>query len=94
MRRKGFLSIPLPIISPIYQYITAHANISEVGPQNVVQVITDNAAVMKSAGSIVEAKYPHIFWTPCVVHTFNLALKNICAAKNTEKNEVTFEACH
>ena len=68
--------------------------ISEVGPHKVVQVITDNAAVMKSAGSIVEAKYPHIFWTPCVVHTFNLALKNICAAKNTEKNEVTFEACH
>uniref|UniRef100_A0A2N9J571 DUF659 domain-containing protein n=1 Tax=Fagus sylvatica TaxID=28930 RepID=A0A2N9J571_FAGSY len=68
--------------------------ISEVGPQNVVQVITDNAAVMKSAGSIVEAEYPHIFWTPCVVHTLNLALKNICAAKNTEKNEVTFEACH
>jgi hypothetical protein len=67
---------------------------SEVGPHKVVQVITDNAAVLKSAGSIVEAKYPHIFWTPCVVHTLNLALKNICAAKNTEKNEVTFEACH
>ena len=25
--RKGFLSIPLPIISPTYQYITTHANI-------------------------------------------------------------------
>uniref|UniRef100_A0A2N9EEB5 DUF659 domain-containing protein n=1 Tax=Fagus sylvatica TaxID=28930 RepID=A0A2N9EEB5_FAGSY len=68
--------------------------ISEVGPHKVVQVITDNAAVMKSTGSIVEAEYSHIFWTPCVVHTLNLALKNICAAKNTEKNEVTFEACH
>jgi hypothetical protein len=62
--------------------------IYEVGSHKVVQVITDNAAI------IVEAEYPHIFWTPCVVHTLNLALKNICAAKNTENNEVTFEACH
>uniref|UniRef100_A0A2N9GH34 DUF659 domain-containing protein n=1 Tax=Fagus sylvatica TaxID=28930 RepID=A0A2N9GH34_FAGSY len=64
--------------------------ISEVGPHKVVQVITDNAAIMKSTGSIVEAQYPRICWTPCIVHTLNLALKNICAAKNTEKNEVDF----
>lgn len=35
--------------------------IAKVGLQNVVQIITNNAAVIKSAGSIVEAKYPHIF---------------------------------
>ncbi|GAV60090.1 DUF659 domain-containing protein [Cephalotus follicularis] len=67
--------------------------IAEVGPQNVVQVITDNAPVCKSAGAIVEMQYPFIFWMPCVVHTLNLALKNICAAKNTEKNEITYEEC-
>ena len=55
--------------------------IGEVGHQHVVQIITDNASVMKAAGSIVEAEYPHIFWSPCVVHTLNLALKNICAPK-------------
>ncbi|GAV85945.1 DUF659 domain-containing protein [Cephalotus follicularis] len=59
--------------------------IAEVGPQNVVQVITDNAPVCKSAGAIVEMRYPFIFWTPCVVHTLNLALKNICAAKILRK---------
>ena len=48
---------------------------------------------MKSVGALIEGEYPKIFWTPCVVHTFNLALKNICAAKNTEKNEVTYEEC-
>jgi hypothetical protein len=26
---------------------------------------------------IVEAKYPQIFWTPCIVHSLNLALKSI-----------------
>ncbi|XP_020250668.1 uncharacterized protein LOC109828045 [Asparagus officinalis] len=67
--------------------------IEEVGPHNVVQVITDNAPICKSAGGIVQGRHPHIFWTPCVVHTLNLALKNICAAKNTERNEVVYEEC-
>ncbi|XP_030963396.1 uncharacterized protein LOC115984517 [Quercus lobata] len=65
--------------------------IKEIGHEKVVQVITDNANVMKAAGALIEGEYPKIFWTPCVVHTLNLALKNICAAKNTEKNEVTYE---
>ena len=67
--------------------------IKEIGHEIVVQVITDNANVMKSAGALIEGEYPKIFWTPYVVHTLNLALKNICAAKNTEKNEVTYEEC-
>ncbi|KAG8376087.1 hypothetical protein BUALT_Bualt09G0027000 [Buddleja alternifolia] len=68
--------------------------IIQVGVANVVQVVTDNAPVCRAAGLLVEQAYPHIFWTPCVVHTLNLALKNICAAKNTEANEVTYEECH
>ena len=67
--------------------------IKEIGHEKVVQVITNNANVMKSAGTLIEGEYPKIFWTPCVVHTLNLALKNICAAKNTKKNEVTYEEC-
>ncbi|XP_026433089.1 uncharacterized protein LOC113330501 [Papaver somniferum] len=67
--------------------------INEVGADNVVQVITDNAPVCKSAGLLIETHFPHIFWTPCVVHTLNLALKNICAAKNTEANDETFAEC-
>lgn len=68
--------------------------IMEVGPYNVVQVITDNAPVCKAAGMIIETQYPHIFWTPCVVHTLNLALKNICAAKNIVGNEEVYHECH
>ena len=60
--------------------------IKEIGHEKVVQVITDNANVMKSAGALIEGEYPKIFWTPYVVHTLSLVLKNICAAKNTEKN--------
>lgn len=65
--------------------------IEKVGPKNVVQVITDNAANCKAAGLIVEAKYKNIFWTPCVVHTLNLALKNICAPKNIEDQNPMFQ---
>ncbi|XP_058007979.1 uncharacterized protein LOC110662435 [Hevea brasiliensis] len=67
---------------------------NEVGHQKVVQVITDNASNCKGAGEIIEGMFPHIYWTPCVVHTLNLALKNICAAKNLETNQETYDVCH
>ncbi|XP_058750554.1 uncharacterized protein LOC131623560 [Vicia villosa] len=67
--------------------------IDEVGAQNVVQVITDNAPVSKAAELIVESTQSHIFWTPCVVHTLNLALKCICSPKNTSNNEVAYNEC-
>ncbi|XP_061371038.1 uncharacterized protein LOC133313660 [Gastrolobium bilobum] len=67
--------------------------IQEVGEANVVQVITDNAANCKGAGQLIEQEFPSITWTPCVVHTLNLAVKNICAAKNVENNQITYEEC-
>ena len=35
--------------------------IKEVGPQTVIQIITDNASACKVDGAIVESKFPHIF---------------------------------
>lgn len=66
----------------------------EVEPQNVVQVITGNAPVCKVVGIIIETSFPHIFWTPCVVHTLKLALKNICDAKNSEANREVYDECY
>jgi hypothetical protein len=34
--------------------------IDEVGPSNVIQVITDNAANCKEAGKIIERMHPHL----------------------------------
>ncbi|XP_058212956.1 uncharacterized protein LOC131324830 [Rhododendron vialii] len=65
----------------------------DVGPQNVVQVITDNAPVCSATGALIEGKYPKIFWTPCVVHTLNLALKNICAPKQTRGTAFAYNDC-
>ncbi|XP_038701981.1 uncharacterized protein LOC119998684 [Tripterygium wilfordii] len=68
--------------------------ILDVGELNVVQVITDNTPVCKAAGLIIETQFPTIFWTPCVVHTLNLVLKNVCAAKHTEsESDIMFEEC-
>ncbi|XP_052204042.1 uncharacterized protein LOC127809319 [Diospyros lotus] len=68
--------------------------IDEVGDQKIVQIITDNSANCKGAGKIIEGMFPHIYWTPCIVHTLNLALKNICAARNLESNQETYDECH
>lgn len=54
-------------------------------------LLTDNAPVCKATGLIIEVEFSSIYGTPCVVHTLNLALKNICAAKNTEKNNEIYE---
>ncbi|XP_077245333.1 uncharacterized protein LOC143885176 [Tasmannia lanceolata] len=51
--------------------------IEGIGPSNVVQVITDNAANCKAAGQEVEQAYKHIFWSPCMVHTLNLIFKDL-----------------
>lgn len=67
--------------------------IREVDPNHVVQVVTDNAPACKAAEKIIKQEYSNIFWTPCVVHTLNLALKNICATKNIEANEVVYGEC-
>ena len=50
--------------------------IEEVGPLNVIQVVTDNAANCKLAGKEVQKVHKHIFWSPCVVHTLNLIFKD------------------
>jgi hypothetical protein len=48
--------------------------IQEIGPYNVIQVITDNAANCKATGAIVEDRYPDIFWSRCLVHTMKCVL--------------------
>lgn len=55
----------------------------EVGPSNVVQVVTDNALVCKAACLIIEAEE----------HILNLALKNIYASKDIEKNSIAYKGC-
>lgn len=51
--------------------------IETIGPSNVLQVVTDNAANCKAARREIEKVYRHIFWSPCCVHTLNLIFKDL-----------------
>eukprot|EP00253_Pinus_taeda_P010825 PITA_10825 len=51
--------------------------IQEVDPQNVVQVITGNAANYVVVGRLLMERYPNLFWTPCAAHCIDLMLEDI-----------------
>jgi hypothetical protein len=48
--------------------------IKDIGPDNVVQVVTDNASNNMGAKKLLLEKRPQIFWTSCTTHTINLML--------------------
>jgi hypothetical protein len=70
-RFKTGINIAEPILNTI----------ESIGPYNVIQVITNNAANCKAAGAIIEDKYPNIFWSGCLVHTMNLLMHDIVKIK-------------
>eukprot|EP00253_Pinus_taeda_P001827 PITA_01827 len=51
--------------------------IQEVGPSNVVQVITDNTEYYVAVGKMLMERYPNLFWTPCAAHCIDLRLEDI-----------------
>ena len=51
--------------------------IKEVKPENVVQIVTDNASNCVSMGHILETKFPSLVWTPCASHCLDLLLEDI-----------------
>ncbi|XP_057838522.2 uncharacterized protein LOC131048545 [Cryptomeria japonica] len=51
--------------------------IYEVGEENVVQVVTDNAANYVAAGKLLMERHPSIFWSPCAAHCIDLMLEDI-----------------
>jgi hypothetical protein len=59
-----------------YQASIMEKYIEEVGPQNVMQICTDNASSMKVAADIITDKYPHIYFQGCTVHAMNLLLED------------------
>eukprot|EP01018_Ginkgo_biloba_P040246 Gb_04684 [translate_table: standard] len=46
----------------------------EVGEENVVQIVTDNASNYVGAGKMIMARFKTIYWTPCVAHCMDLLL--------------------
>ncbi|XP_028220244.1 uncharacterized protein LOC114401864 [Glycine soja] len=60
-----------------------------VGEENVVQVITDNAANFKAAGELLMHTRPHLYWTPCAAHCIDMILEDL--EKHLKVHEVTIK---
>jgi len=71
-----------------------------VGPQNVIQYISDAEPVNRAAGALLEERYPHITWAPCVAHGLNNLLKDIgkldwvAPTLDAGRKVVMFITCH
>ncbi|XP_034894179.1 uncharacterized protein [Populus alba] len=48
-----------------------------VGVENIVHMVTDNAANYVAAGRLLMKEFPSIFWSPCAAHCINLILQDI-----------------
>jgi hypothetical protein len=48
----------------------------EVGPENIVQVCTEYASVMRKSVSIVQQQRPHLYFQGCMAHALNLTLQD------------------
>lgn len=51
--------------------------IKDVGVENVLHVVTDNASANLAAGRLLMEKYPRIYWTSCAAHCIDLMLERI-----------------
>ena len=51
--------------------------LQKVGPQHVVQIITNNGANCVVADRMLMERYPTLFWTPCAAHCIDLMLEDI-----------------
>ena len=61
-----------------YKNAKLHLNevVDKVGEENVMQLVTDNAANYKLAGEMLMKKRKCLFWTPCAAHCLDLMLED------------------
>ncbi|CAN6720326.1 unnamed protein product [Malus baccata var. baccata] len=59
----------------IFEYVDKC--VEEIGPPNVIQMVTDNASNNMATANMMKKKRPNMFWTSCATHTLNLMLQRI-----------------
>ena len=60
-----------------------------VGEENVLQVVTDNAANFKAGGELLMQKREHLYWTPCAAHCIDLIFEDF--EKQLKVHETTIK---
>jgi hypothetical protein len=53
-----------------------HKVVVELGPEHIVQIVTDNGSNYKKACKMITCKFP-IVWQPCLANMINLMLKAV-----------------
>ncbi|KAF7113036.1 hypothetical protein RHSIM_RhsimUnG0167600 [Rhododendron simsii] len=61
----------------VYSFEHVDKFIEDIGAQNIVQVVMDNASNNIAAVDLLKIKRPNIFWTSCGTHTKYLMLEGI-----------------
>lgn len=61
--------------------------LEELGAEKFCCVVTDNAAVMRSAWQKIEGRYPHISANGCAAHGMNLLIKDLLSAHDKTISE-------
>jgi hypothetical protein len=59
--------------------------IREVGADNVIQVVIDNAIVYKDAGRLVEQEFSWITWMPCTPHCLDVLVEDVGSCHGLHK---------
>jgi hypothetical protein len=67
---SGHMKDAVYVVDVIKRYLI------EVGPENVVQVCTDNASMMRKAVSIVQQQWLYLYFQGCMVYALNLLLQD------------------
>jgi Protein of unknown function (DUF 659)/hAT family C-terminal dimerisation region/BED zinc finger len=50
----------------------------EVGAENFLAIVSDNAANMKASWKIIQKTFPHIYCYGCIAHGLNLLIGDVC----------------
>ncbi|XXG77329.1 hypothetical protein AAC387_Pa08g1502 [Persea americana] len=93
---KGVMFLKSVDTSPIIKNSDALFKIFDeivllVGPNNIVQFITDNDATYKAAGKRVAEKYGTFYWTACAAHCIDLMLEDMAKPHLFPVNASTIE---
>ncbi|XP_075479279.1 uncharacterized protein LOC142520165 [Primulina tabacum] len=59
----------------IFEYVDKC--VEQVGAQNVVQIVKENATNNMIAAKLIKEKWPRILWNSCATHTVNFMLESI-----------------
>ena len=77
-RFKTDINIAKPLIKTI----------ESIGPYNGIQVIIDNAVNCDAATTVIQDRYPNIFWSRCLVHTLNILMHDIIKMKDHDYSQI------